>query len=284
MLDLHSHNESLKLKWIGRLFSDTVNFSLWCIYVISAFKIPVIDALRCNIPPKKVNSILCKPLPEIWIDILKIWFNYNYVPLTCTSKDKRNVLLNSLFCFSEPVTEVFNKFGCGEIETQVELYEILALNNVTTWAHFMYSYNNIIQATKPLYARLLMFVIKVKLAMPEGWKWLLGEVTPENHLIRMHRLDMVINGYTTVKRDYDWLNAMKFERADKAITRWSVDLQVAGIPENWSKICRKYMSIKNPLLQDFARSFLHRSYYLNPAIATFNADVSPLCTFCNQVE
>ena len=44
------------------------------------------------------------------------------------------------------------------------------------------------------------------------------------------------------------------------------------------------MRIRNPTLQDFARSFLHRSYHLNPVIAKYRSEVSELCTFCKRAK
>ena len=44
------------------------------------------------------------------------------------------------------------------------------------------------------------------------------------------------------------------------------------------------LSIRNPKLQDFGRSFLHRTYHLNPTINLYRPDVSSKCTFCHEVE
>ena len=78
---------------------------------------------------------------------------------------------------------------------------------------------------------------------------------------------------------YRWLLENKFKVKSKAITAWTVDLQVEHIPENWTKICKRYFVVYNPVLQDFAHSFLLRSYYLNTHLSQFT-DISEKCTFC----
>ena len=74
-----------------------------------------------------------------------------------------------------------------------------------------------------------------------------------------------------------------FQSAYDYSTGWAgYDSQVQPvehIPENWTKICKRYFVVYNPVLQDFARSFLLRSYYLNTHLSQFT-DISEKCTFC----
>ena len=281
MLDMKLQEASLKLRWIDRLLMDRVNISFGFPYTMSAFKISIINALRCNISPKKIKNLLHRPILQVWHDIFTLWFSLHYIPITCTERSKRSALLNSLFCFCEPVSKIIKRFG-GDYN-EVMVYEILLEHHILTWADFLINFNNLI-TMKPVYPDLPMLLIRIKANIPSSWKELFGMVDWSNHLTRLHTVDHCLEGRFTVKNWYNRLVESKYKVNDSAIVQWTVDLKVEGIPANWEKICTKLLVIRNPKLQDFGRSFLHRSYYMNPRIATFNPEVSEECTFCKKVS
>ena len=130
-----------------------------------------------------------------------------------------------------------------------------------------------------------MLVILIKVYIPPDWKTLFGEVSLDNQTMRLHIVHQCLEGRMTVKNwYYNWLCLSKYKINNSAMVKWMVDLNVLGIPDKWPEICRKLLSIRNPKLQDFGRSFLHRSYHLNSYITTYRPGVSVNCTFCQEVE
>ena len=114
--------------------------------------------------------------------------------------------------------------------------------------------------------------------IPVGWKEIMGSDVSD-HTDKTDLVSLCVEGRVMVQMFYRWLLENKFKVKPKAITARTVDLQVEHIPENWTKICKCYFVVYNPVLQDFARSFLLRSYYLNMHLSQFT-DISEKCTFC----
>ena len=166
MLDKRLQEKSLKLRWIQRLLDHT-NISMWCEYVISAFIIPIVDPLRVNQNKTGFTILLCKPLPQVWMDIFAIWYESNYIPITCNSKEKRNDLLNSLVCFCHPVHTI--PTVCGN---KLIVYQFLEQNNI---------------------------LISIKKSIPPQWQFIFGDMNEEPHLVKSHRTDLCMIGITTVK-------------------------------------------------------------------------------------
>ena len=103
MLDVLSQEKSLKLKWVNRLLSERLNFSIWSVYIVTSFNIPITDALRANVQGKTFSILLTRTLPKIWNDIFSIWFDAHFVSTRCKAKSRRDDLLNSLLCFNQGI-------------------------------------------------------------------------------------------------------------------------------------------------------------------------------------
>ena len=104
-----------------------------------------------------------------------------------------------------------------------------------------------------------------------------NSILPIVSLISQH-----LEGRMSVKNWYILLCSSKYKTNEKAIAKWVTDLGVPDITNNWKKICTKQLAIRNLKLQDFSRCFLHRSYQLNPVIASYRPSVSPNCTLCGK--
>ena len=216
MLQIHCQDKSLKLKWLDRLLLDRVNFSLWEAYIISAFVIPITDALRCNIPGKSLKTLLVKRIPIVWKDIFSIWFTEHYISPKCSSREKRAAMLNSLVTFFLPISQVIKKFGHNERF----IYEFLAEHNLATWNDFLVNFQSLMYC-KPVYADLPMMFIRIKMSLPENWKIVIGDLDAKPNNVKMHRIDYVmLNGFS-VKENYNWLLASRFQIPSKAITNWT---------------------------------------------------------------
>ena len=147
--------------------------------------------MQCNLSPRKFNTLLCKPIPQIWHDIFKAWFSFHHIPIECTQQSRRSDLLNSLLCFCEPVSKTIKKFG-GEYD-EVTVYEILAEHHVLTWADFLINFDNML-ALKPVYTDLPMLLIHIKISIPPSWKEIFGIVDISTHLKRLHTVDCCLQG------------------------------------------------------------------------------------------
>ena len=88
-----------------------------------------------------------------------------------------------------------------------------------------------------------------------------------DHTDKTDLISLCVEGQVTVRMFYRWLLENKLKVKSKAITAWTVDLQVEHIPENWTKICKRYFVVYNPVLQDFARSFLLRRRVRNTSVS-----------------
>ena len=276
MLDVRLQDRSLKLKWLDCLLSVNSNTSLWCVYIKSAFCIPIQHVLLCNNKYNVVlDKFLIKPIPQVWRDIFRIWISEHYIPIECASKKRREDLFNTLVCFSPVTAELF------DFDEEFAVNELLVENNMVTWRGFQANYTEEWAISLPLYMSVLVATLKANI--PEQWCFIFGTVNEQSEFPPSHRPDLCLDGTTTVKECYQWLVNNKFAINDFAITSWTVDLEIMGIRENWSGICSKLGAIKHPMLQDFARSFLHRSFYLNVQVAEFKPDFSENCTFCEMV-
>ena len=260
---------------------DRVNISFCFNYVIAVFKIPIVQTLRANVHPTRIHVLHRFKLPQVWIDIFSIWFQHNFIPPQCTDINKHSNLLNSLLCFCTPVSKTIRKYAIGDLANEVTFYEVLAENGIYTWAQFLLSFDVLASQTINVYFALPLIIVMIKLNIPEQWKQIIGDLNVDNHNVRMHRVDFLMDNGIPTKSNYLWLLPFYSKINNKAMTDWTVELNITGIPDNWGNICRKIMRIRNPILQDFARSFLHRSYQLNPVIAKYRPDVTELCTFCN---
>ena len=252
---------------------DTTNISLWCAYVMSAFRIRIDHALRCNVSPEEFPRLLVKPLPQVWKDIFAIWFEMHYVPITCSDKSKKDLLLDSMVCYCEPVAECFDN-----IEIEDTIHAFLVENGFYTWRLFLDYFDERIVPIQLVYTDIMFCIIRIKINIPEMWKFIFEEDTLVINIPEMWKFifeedtlvipstaprpTLCLDGITTAKECYQYLVSQKCTINDAAITQWTVDLEIAGIRENWSKICSKLNVVRNPGLQDFARSFLHRRILL----------------------
>ena len=279
MLDIRLQNKSLKLRWVDRLLSDRVEISFGSVYVMDAFVIPIIDLLRCNIHPRRFKKLLRVPLPPVWMEIFETWFEYQYIPADCSDPAKTTDLLNSLLCFNESVSKTIARFG-GEYD-ELTTYTMLGQHDIFTWADFLFSFNNFANL-KYVNPRFTMLLVTIKAFMPQQWQVLFNNVLPQNHTTKLHLVHHCLEGRMSVKSWYNLLCSAKCKINNTAISKWVADLDMPDILDKWTTICSKQLAIKNPKLQDFSRSFLHRSYHLNSVIASYRTDFSPNCTFCDK--
>ena len=124
-------------------------------------------------------------------------------------------------------------------------------------------------------------IIYLRSRIPLEWLHVIGDTLEFEE--NVHWVDNCLNGLGTPKQFYLWLIDRKAKSKDSAITKWTVDLDISGISEQWMYICKRLNFIRNPSLQDFARSLLNRAYYTNVQRAEFSP-VSPKCSFCNEQD
>ena len=215
------------------------------------------------------------------MDIFKIWFEYHYVSPSCVAENQHDILLNSLVCFCDPVSLTIMRFG-GKYG-KMEVYELLADHDILTWADFLLNFDHF-GTLKFIYPSFLMLLILIKSFIPPVWKKLFEDLTGDNYVTRLHTVLHCLEDRMSVKNWYNWLCSFKFKINETAIAKWDIDLNITDMRDKWSDLCSKLLSIHNPKLQDFGRSFLHRSYHLNPTVTLYRPNVSSKCTLCHEVQ
>ena len=222
MLDIRSQEKSLKLKWIDRLMSDTVNISMWCLYTISAFRINITEVLKCNLSAKTFKRLLRKPLPQVWMDIFSIWFEMYYIPVTCSAKNRKDMLLDSMVCYCEPVARCFN-----DIILEDNIHAFLMLNGIATWKTFLEYHDERLQPLLHFDKYLAANLCRIKPSIPYMWRFIFTANDPNFPIASVApRPLLCLDGTTTVKECYNYLVSQKFCVNDLAIVKWTVDLEV----------------------------------------------------------
>ena len=188
------------------------------------------------------------------------------------------MLLNSMVCYCES-----SAAACGNnINIEDALHEFFMRNDIATWKCFLEYKDERLKTLLWVDRTLFVYTRKITNSIPEMWKFIFTEDDPEFLITSMApRTSLCLDGNTTVKECYTYLVSCKYIRNDSAVVKWTVDLD-KPVSDNWSQICARYKTIYNPVLQDFARSFIHRSYYTNIDVAEFKTNVSPMCTFCQS--
>ena len=108
---------------------------------------------------------------------------------------------------------------------------------------------------------------------------MLGE-TAQAHLVKLHQTDLCLLDSVSVKDNYNWLVAKKYQFPERVVKYWTLDLNKNDMQENWERLCKKLSVIQQPNFQDFQRSFLLRAYYTNIQLSLFTQKSSN-CSFCN---
>ena len=275
MFDVFSQEESLKLKWVVWLLSEHVNFSMWSVYIINSFNIPIVDALCCYVSGKYFEMLLQYPIPKVWLDIFKIWFDRLFVNKVCKDPDRRNDMFNTLFCFNEVI-----RGGCSITDDEFFEYHFLIDNNVRTLADFWLNKETVLSCTRMFFPQLYRRLLKWESKLPRHWLTVLMD-SPGDHTVKLHWVDHCLNATCSTKQFYQWLVAKEYTYPSNKIALWTHDLENSSIAEQWERICQKLSVIHQPSLQDFACSFLLRGYLTNVITSRF-MQVLDVCTFCKM--
>ena len=280
MLDVYSQEQSLKIVWINRLLGDTNQITMWCAYICSAFLIPITDALRCNLDMVRYKILLCKVIPPVWHSIFAAWYKMNYISHKCSDKNRKQDMLNVLACFNQAIRKTRKITGA-----EMVVYTFLAHNNILTLYELLCNLQNITKNLVGPNTHVLSQILLMLCSVPDMWKEALeleANYSLKDMEVDQHIMYSCIEGKATAKQFYQKLVAKKYTMNDKAITQWTVDLGISDLPLNWSKVAKAGLSIRNTYLQDFFRSFLHRSYWTNIQVCKFEAGITKMCTFCDK--
>ena len=217
MLNVYIQEQSLKLSWMNRFLCDTSCITYTQNYLFSSSIIPFPDFMKGNLAPKNFCVLLTnKPPPPFIHDILHIWFTNMYVPRNCTDPSKRDVVLNSLFCFNEGFDKVFN------FTTHKELYYFLSENGILTVSQVICNVWEIRNALLHMKLNVNLFDFLLRECSKE-WSILIGKSAVTEH--NDHIIDKCIQNLMPAKAFYSWLiNKTGTNIFDKTISIWSADI------------------------------------------------------------
>ena len=265
MINTAYQENSLKLVWLQRLLAQEANITFWQEHIKSVLLVPIQDFIKCNIRPKSWTKRFIKTgcvLPIYWIDILDIWFKSRYA--------SKAQLKNCPYVNSMPM--VFNTaiplFCQPTMSTLMLTYKTCKRLNIFTISEFVNC------------------KLSVRVKMKIGW-FQIYDAIPLAVLQKTLKETPSDTSRTQMEqglwapRDFQkWFREVNECRNDKAILKWSTDLET-DIAALWTSLCNKGSELENVKLRTFHIEFLNRSYHLNKTRALY-LNISPLCALCDS--
>ena len=253
---------SLKLIWVEHLLSDEANSSFWVEHIKSIILVPVTDFVRFNVSPRQFPRFMRfmlsgKSLPHFWYDVFRILFKWTNVPAkaidTCSYANQLPVCFNIAF-------------GSYDMYRMYIVYCTLKLINVFTVHEF------------------LSIPVSQCVRIKKDWDFLAKSIPAKLFepdfgmdpvkFVELFKGALRPRDIVTIFRD------IKSCRNEKAIARWSIELQFPQVSEIWKSLCLKASLLPNKKLASFHVEFLNRAFMLNNVRCKFS-NVSPLCPSCN---
>ena len=269
LVDIKLKNYSLKCKWFKLAMEKSAP---WVVRANTILPIPVHDVIDTNITPKDVKSLKGN---SIWLDVWEAWASLRHNKV----EDISDVLDQSLWCNSyirtknKPIlTSPLYKIGI------ITLKDIVCTNTnrLCTWQELKEKWE--IDKDK-----LYLEYFKVVTALPTEWKEILRKTNRnviENYTARIY-YDM---GAVKFTNKIYWELVNKNPTIDTGKRYWEYIFN-CQLDENWCNI--RQIPFKLTLLTKlryFQYRLLSGKLTTNYLRAKWDKDVSPLCTFCNNLD
>ena len=277
MANIFIVNKALKFTWFNRIFKDTDNIQFWTAFLYQLFVIPLPDVLNCNIHPSNLTWLISPNmnLPAFWREIFTFWFNHFYIAPNCTDANKLDRLLNV------PVTYNSSIFSPQLLHYNLaDAHMFLVENGAILLKDFLREFHNFIPHVTQIDNTLAACLQEIFQCIPQSWC---------NHVVQCQFsttqcliTDRLFAGLMPTKSFTELLQPHPVNHS--AITKWEKDLQCTIESFLWQNICKRIKVIFFPPLRDFHVQFLNRAFHMNTVVSLYKKEVSPLCSFCFNVE
>ena len=258
MLNVKYQENSLKLIWIQRLLADSASKYFWQEHISSCFCVPLTDLIRFNLHPSRMKRLINRKsiLPPFWNDVFYTYFSWTYVSAkklsTCEYVGSLSICFNSAF-------------GNYRVAFMLKQYRTFKDVDIFTIHEFL---NSELSPRRKIaidwYDMFNSLPIEI-----------LGKKYDQSHaFIRLYEGNTTVKGIVSLFRE---LNSCQNE---KAIAKWSRDLDFDVQPE-WSQYCLKSKLLENMKLRAFHLQYLNRGYQLNVIKAKYS-DIDPECSLCKK--
>ena len=261
MIDSTWQENSLKLAWLQRLLADETNAYFWMVHVKNCIRVVFSEFVQLNLAPK--HSTIRKfikegsRLPQYWFDVLVILFRWTYVKDLCSC----NFVKSLPICFNSAL---------GAFQNHLMMITYQNFKNVN-----IFTIRDFLESKISVHVKLQIKWFEMFDSLPTGILQNLDFGFEKSPFFDLYKGGMRPKDCVSLFRE------LKDHRNDKAIAKWSLELELPNIDGLWSSLCRKATLLPNRKLSSFHVEFLNRAFMLNNARSKFS-NISPMCPRCNK--